>query len=115
LHLFNAVGPSKAAIILGYNDVADEVANEPSRQLLERGRDEGLKEVNGTVEKQEFLTVEGQPAISVYLSTGDQLYARQVMIIKRQRLYQMVYIGYDRAELDRPEVQALFNSFKFLE
>src|SRR3954453_2619043 len=37
LHLFNAVGPSKAAIMLGYNDVADEVANEPSRQLLERG------------------------------------------------------------------------------
>ena len=47
------------------------------------------------------------------VSQGKTIYARYQLVLVRPRAYQILYLAYDRAGLDRPEVKAYFKSFRF--
>ncbi|MDT7602039.1 MAG: hypothetical protein QOF61_36 [Acidobacteriota bacterium] len=121
LHLFRSEFPGgSAAIIVGYNDLSESAANRPPQELLEKTRDGALKEVNGTLESQENLTVKGRPALSAYISitdqpSGKQVYCRWECVLQPRRAYYLCYTTTDRAELNRQEVEAFFQSFVLLD
>jgi hypothetical protein len=85
-----------------------------AQKMLEDGSAGALKNVNGTLEKQEFTTVQGYPALKMYGSgkSGETtFYVRFHFVLARPRAYQIGYLAYDRADLDKPAIKAYLESF----
>ena len=106
----------KGACVLGYSDFPERAfVGRTPQKMLEDGRDGALRNINGTLEKQENITVQGKTGIAIYgsaSSAGKSVYVRFNFILDKPRAYQIGYLAYDRAELDKPEVQAYFDSFR---
>jgi hypothetical protein len=107
---------SRGACVLGYSDFpeASFVGRTP-KKMLEDGRDGALRNINATLEKQEDLTVQGKTGLAIYGSTkqgGKDIFVRFHFILDKPRAYQIGYLAYNRADLDKPEVQAYFDSFR---
>ena len=107
---------AQGACVLGYSDFpeASFVGRTP-KKMLEDGRDGALRNINATLEKQEDLTVQGKTGLAIYGSTnqgGRDIYVRFHFILDKPRAYQIGYLAYNRADLDKPEVQAYFDSFR---
>lgn len=107
---------TQGACVVGYSDFpeASFVGRTP-KKMLEDGRDGALKNIKATLEKQEDLTVQGKTGLAIYGSTnqgGKDIYVRFHFILDKPRAYQMGYLAYNRADLDKPEVQAYFDSFR---
>jgi TonB family protein len=104
-----------AACVVGYSDFPEaSFQGRTPLKMLEDGRDGALRNIGGTLEKQENLTVQGKTGIAVYgsgSSSGKTFYVRFHFILDKPRAYQVGYLAYDRADLDKPEVQAYFDSF----
>jgi hypothetical protein len=107
---------TQGACVLGYSDFpeASFVGRTP-KKMLEDGRDGALRNINATQEKQEDLTVQGKTGLAIYGSTnqgGKNIYVRFHFVLDKPRAYQIGYLAYNRADLDKPEVQAYFDSFR---
>jgi hypothetical protein len=104
------------AFIVGYSDFPEAAfEGRTPKKMLEDGRDGSLKNINATLEKQQDLTVQGRTGLGVYGSAnsgGRPYYVRFNFILDKPRAYQVGYLAYNRADLDKPEVQAFFDSFK---
>jgi hypothetical protein len=107
---------SRGGCLLGYSDFPEASFQGRSPQkMLEDGRDGALRNISGTLEKQENLTVQGKQGIRVYgsgSSGGQTFYVRFDFILDKPRAYQIGYLAHDRAELDKPDIQAYFDSFR---
>lgn len=107
---------SRGAAILGYSDFPEaSFAGRTPQKMLEDGRDGALRNINGTLEKQDNVTVQGRTGLSIYGSTsqaGKSVYVRFQFVLDRPRAYQIGYLAYNRADLDKPEVQSYFDSFR---
>jgi hypothetical protein len=107
---------SRGGCLLGYSDFPEaSFQGRTPQKMLEDGRDGALKNISGTLEKQENLTVQGKQGISVYgsgSSGGRTFYVRFNFILDKPRAYQIGFLAYDRAELDKPDIQAYFDSFR---
>lgn len=104
------------ACLLGFSDFppASWVGRTPQK-MMEDGRDGALRNIGATLEKQESRTVQGKDALEVYGTTrqgGRDIYVRFLFVLDNPRAYQIGYLAYNRAELDKPDVQAYFNSFR---
>lgn len=106
----------EGAFIVGYSDFPEAAfEGRTPKKMLEDGRDGSLKNISATLEKQEDLNVQGRTGIAVYGSAsqgGKPYYVRFNFILDKPRAYQVGYLAYNRADLDKPEVQAFFDSFK---
>ena len=107
---------TQGACVLGYSDFpeASFVGRTP-KKMLEDGRDGALKNINATLEKQNDITVQGKTGLDIYGSTvqsGKNIYVRFQFILDKPRAYQIGYLAYNRADLDKPEVQAYYDSFR---
>ena len=83
--------------------------------MLEDGRDGALRNINATLEKQNDITVQGKTGLDIYGSTNQQgkdIYVRFQFVLDKPRAYQIGYLAYKRADLDKPDVQAYFDSFR---
>lgn len=106
----------QGACVLGYSDFpeASFVGRTP-KKMLEDGRDGALRNINATLEKQSDITVQGKTGLDIYGSTsssGKNIYVRFQFILDKPRAYQIGYLAYNRADLDKPEVQSYFDSFR---
>lgn len=115
LHTFLAES-SQGACIVGYSDFPPASFVERSAQkMLEDGRDGALGNIKATLEKQESGTVQGHESLTVYGKGGPvekPIYVRFKFVLVRPRAYQIGYLSYDRANLDKPGIQAFFKSFR---
>jgi TonB family protein len=106
---------TRGACMVGYSDFPDAAfAGRTPQKMLEDGRDGALRNIGGTLEKQENLTIQGKTAIAIYgsaNSSGRTYYVRFNFILDKPRAYQVGYLAYDRADLDKPEIQTYFDSF----
>jgi hypothetical protein len=107
---------ASGACLMGFSDfpAASWVGRTPQK-MMEDGRDGALRNINATLEKQEQLTVQGKDALNVYGSTasgGRSIYVRFQFVLDKPRAYQIGYLAYNRADLDKPEIQAYFDSFR---
>jgi hypothetical protein len=107
---------SQGACVVGYSDFPDaSFEGRTPKKMLEDGRDGALKNINATLEKQEDITVQGKTGLDIYGSTtqaGKNIYVRFQFLLDKPRAYQIGYLAYNRADLDKPEVQAYFDSFR---
>jgi hypothetical protein len=107
---------SRGGCLLGYSDFPEaSFQGRTPQKMLEDGRDGALRNISGTLEKQENLTVQGKQGIRVYgsgSSGGQTFYVRFDFILDKPRAYQIGYLAHDRAELDKPDIQAYFDSFR---
>jgi hypothetical protein len=107
---------TRGACVLGYSDFPEgSFVGRTPKKMLEDGRDGALRNINATLEKQEDLTVQGKTGLAIYGSTsqgGKDIYVRFHFILDKPRAYQVGYLAYNRADLDKPEVQAYFDSFR---
>jgi hypothetical protein len=107
---------SRGACVLGYSDFPEgSFVGRTPKKMLEDGRDGALRNINATLEKQEDLTVQGKTGLSIYGSTsqaGKNIFVRFHFIIDKPRVYQVGYLAYNRADLDKPDVEAYFDSFR---
>jgi hypothetical protein len=105
----------QGACVVGYSDFPEaSFEGRTPKKMLEDGRDGALKNINATLEKQEDLTVQGKTGLAIYGSTsqgGKDIYVRFHFILDKPRAYQVGYLAYNRADLDKPDVQAYFDSF----
>jgi len=115
LHIYNSES-SRGACIVGHSDYPPATfVGRTSEQILEDARDGALKSVNGTLEKQKKTIVQGYPALSIYgsLTSGTrQIYFRFDYVLVQPRAYQIGHIAYARADIDGPDVQNFFKSFR---
>ena len=107
---------SQGAVALGYSDFpeASFVGRTPQK-MLEDGRDGTLRNINGTLEKQENVTIQGRTGLNIYGSTnqaGKSIHVRFQFVLDKPRAYQIGDIAYNKADLDKPDVQAYFDSFR---
>ncbi|HEX8846067.1 MAG TPA: hypothetical protein VF791_15560 [Pyrinomonadaceae bacterium] len=114
LNILQSENPNGACVV-SYLDMP-EAANQgrSPQKLLEDGRDGAMRNINATLEKENNITVQGRPGISVYASASSQgrsFYLRYYFIMDKQRAYQIGYLAYNRSELDKPAVQAYLDSF----
>lgn len=104
------------AFMLGFLDFPEAVFQGNSdKKLLDSGLEGSLKNINATLEKKEDITVQGHNGVAVYGSAnnnGRPYYVRFNYILDKPRAYQVGYLTFDRASLDKPEVQAFFDSFR---
>jgi hypothetical protein len=107
---------SQGACVLGYSDFPDaSFVGRTPKKMLEDGRDGALRNINATLEKQNDITVQGRTGLDIYGSTnqgGKDIYVRFQFVLEKPRAYQIGYLAYKRADLDKPEVQAYFDSFR---
>ncbi|HKQ99074.1 MAG TPA: hypothetical protein VJT09_00295 [Pyrinomonadaceae bacterium] len=115
LSILQSETPAGAAVV-GYSDFPEaSFQGRSEKKMLEDGRDGALRNIQATLEKQEDFTVQGKTALDVYGSTNQQgksIYVRFQFILDKPRAYQIGYLAYNRDDLDKPEVQAYFDSFK---
>lgn len=106
---------SRGACMVGYSEFPDAAfVGRTPQKMLEDGRDGALRNIGGTLEKQENLTIQGKTAIAIYGSAesgGRTYYVRFNFILDKPRAYQVGYLAYERADLDKPEIQTYFDSF----
>jgi|GEM_PF-2882553 len=105
---------------LNYTDVTAMAAWEKSDAEVLRDRLElaGMdKEHPSSIERTAESTVQDHPALSVFVSgtgiNGAPEFRRHKFIVARGRVYEIQFAAEDKAELDHPEVNAYFDSFKF--
>src|SRR5687767_9821183 len=108
---------------VGFRPISEEIANsldtpEKKQEALEIFRDDSLKgmQVGGmniTSDKQENITVEGRPGLSVdgtATTGGSTRYFRITNILANTRAYRISCFSMAKENLDKPEIQAFFRS-----
>jgi len=107
---------SRGGCMVGFSDFPEaSFQGRTPLKMLEDGRDGALRNIGGTLEKQENLTVQGKTGISIYGSgkSGAQtFYVRFNFILDKPRAYQVGFLAYNRAELDKPDIDAYLKSFR---
>ncbi|HEX8844012.1 MAG TPA: hypothetical protein VF791_05185 [Pyrinomonadaceae bacterium] len=115
VNMYNSDSPSGACIV-SYSDYPPATFQGRSpQQILEDGRDGALKTVNGILEKQKTMTVQGHQGLSFYGTAkagNSQIYFRFDYVFVQPRVYQIGYLTYQRAVLDSPAAQDYFKSFR---
>lgn len=106
----------RGGCMVGFSDFPEaSFVGRTQQKMLEDGRDGALRNIGGTLEKQENMTIHGKTAIAIYGSGragAKTYYVRFNFILDKPRAYQVGYLAYERADLDKPEIQAYFDSFR---
>ena len=116
---YTSSGPNNVACNVSYSEFSTELASQldtPEKldKALGAMRDNSIAGMNGIPDKEEKISVQGHPGLSVHGTIpGDQtVYFRMDNVIARARGYRFGCMSTSKDELDKPEIQSFFNSFK---
>lgn len=118
---YTTSGPNNIACNISYSEFSDALSsqlNTPENigKALEAMRDNSVTGMGGVPEGEEKISVQGQPGLSVYgaIEKADSTaYFRMYNIIANSRGYRFGCLSTNKGELDKPEVRAFFDSFRF--
>jgi hypothetical protein len=84
--------------------------------MLDGARDNVLKTMNGTMEKEEDMEIDGHPGRQMIMAMepagSPKLYGRMQMFMVSPMMYEVMYVSDDRASLESPAINAYFDSFE---
>lgn len=116
---YTSSGPNNVACNISYSEFSDELASQldtPEKldKALGAMRDNSVAGMNGFPDREEKISVQGHPGLSVRGTIqGDQtVYFRMDNVIAKARGYRFGCMSTSQAELDKPEIQAFFKSFQ---
>lgn len=86
--------------------------------VLDAGRDGGVNSNAGnTLEREMDFRLNGFPGRRIFIqqkNSGQTYFMRDDFALVKTRLYQIMYVSTNKADLNTPKVLAFFNSFKLL-
>lgn len=107
---------ARGLCMLEYHDMPGAVfEGRDMREALEDTRDEMLKRMNAATDREEKITVQGHPGLSVrgFNVANEQTgYFRFDYVVVPPRLYRVGFVSRGREELDKPDIEAFFESFR---
>ena len=116
---YTSSGPNNVACNVSYSEFSDELASQldaPEKldKALGAMRDNSVAGMNGVLDKEEKISVQGHPGLSINGTIpGEQTgYFRMNNVIAKARGYRFGCLTTNKDELDKPEIQAFFNSFQ---
>jgi hypothetical protein len=114
--LFTSTEDTNSAFMVAYLDYP-ESAFEGSKieAMLDGARDSALSSLNATLDKQENVTLDGNPGRSMTFTgsaEGREVYGRIDYFIAQPRLYQILFITGAKDRLGAEKIQNSFSSFK---
>ncbi len=111
-----AVESQESVCLVAYSDYPPQLFDLMDPQsVMESVLNGAIGQLDGVVERQEALVIQGLPASSVLFSAtkaGQKIYGRYVYIVARPRLYQIACVSGNRAEIEKPAINQFFQSFK---
>lgn len=117
-HILTSTGPNGNACLVSFADLpAASFKGRTLQQLFQQYLDGGIRDQNGTVEKQRSIRVQGYPGLSSrnsILRGGTLFHARVDLVLVRPRLYQVMFVSSNKHDLEKGEIQAYFQSFRLL-
>lgn len=111
---FTAVRDSSTAFIIAYTDVQQGQAAVDQGEIFDVARDATLRNIGGTLERQESRVLNGYPGRSIFFTgilEGTSYYGRADYYLALPRLYQIYYIGNDKGSVTSADVESSFRSF----
>jgi hypothetical protein len=106
---------AEAACMVAYSDYPDEAFEGADiNVLLDSARNGALRNVNGTMEKEEQISINGSPGRSIVFtgkSQGKTIHGRFDYYLVKPRLYQVGYMALAKDKLTEPGTEAYFHSF----
>jgi hypothetical protein len=117
---FTSSGPNNTACNISYSEFSDALSSqlntpENIEKALGAMRDNSVMGMGGVPEREEKITVQGQPGLSVYgviEKVGSTAYFRMDNVIANSRGYRFGCLSTNKEELQKPEMLAFFNSFR---
>ena len=92
-------------------------AGKDARKLLEFRTGNLVRKTNATLQKQEAFSLQGNPAISLQLTTtdassGKKSYMRRHEIMAKPRVYQIAFLTENEDEIGKADTEAFLRSFQ---
>ena len=116
---YTSSGPNNIACNVSYSEFSDALAGELNApEKLEKAlgvmRDNSVKGMNGIAEREENISVQGHPGLSVYgtIPGSQTLYFRMDNVIANSRGYRFGCLSMNKEDLDKPEIRSFFESFQ---
>jgi hypothetical protein len=118
---YTSSGPNNTACNVSYSEFSDALSSqlntpENVEKALGAMRDNSVMGMGGVAEREEKISVQGQPGLSVrgvVEKVGSTAYFRMDNVVANSRGYRFGCLSTNKEELDKPEISAFFNSFKF--
>lgn len=118
---YTSSGPNNTACNISYSEFSDALSSqlntpENIEKALGAMRDNSVMGMGGVPEREEKITVQGQPGLSVrgvIEKAGSTAYFRMDNVIANSRGYRFGCLSTNKEELEKPEIRAFFNSFRF--
>lgn len=111
---YTAVRDTATAFIVTYTQVQQTAQVDPA-QVFDMAREATLRNINGTLERQESRTLQGHAGRSMYYTgmlDSVKYYGRADLYLAMPRLYQIYYISREPGGTTSPAVNAAFASFR---
>lgn len=117
---YTSSGPNNTACNVSYSEFSDALStqlNTPENieKALGAMRDNSVMGMGGIPDREEKITVQGHPGLSVYgiiPKAEGTLYFRMDNVIANSRGYRFGCLSTNREELEKPEIRAFFTSFR---
>ena len=116
---YTTSGPNNVSCNVSYSEFSDALASqldtpEKMDKALGAMRDNSVSGMGGVPDKEEKISVQGHPGLSVNGTiAGEQtVYFRMNNVIAKARGYRIGCLSTSKGELDKPEILSFFNSFQ---
>jgi hypothetical protein len=118
---YTSSGPNNTACNISYSEFSDALSSqlntpENIEKALGAMRDNSVTGMGGVAEREEKINVQGQPGLSVrgvIEKVGSTAYFRMDNVIANSRGYRFGCLSTNKEELEKPEIRAFFDSFRF--
>lgn len=116
---YTSSGPNNVSCNVSYSEFSDALASqldtpEKMDKALGAMRDNSVRGMGGIPDKEEKISVQGHPGLSVNgtIPGAQTVYFRMNNVIAKARGYRFGCLSTNKDELDKPEIQSFFNSFQ---
>jgi hypothetical protein len=116
LKMYSSGSGNTAAMFAFANTSGKVTMAGAEEKMLDGARDNVLKSMNGTMEKEEPMELDGKPGRQMIFAMepagAPKMYGRLRMFMVDPMMYQVMYISDDRSALESPATNAYFESFE---
>jgi len=116
LYSYAVERPREAVYMATYTDFpADYINNTDPNELLNNGRDEVVRRLNGTLLQEVRLNLNGAPGLEIKVKIPQDMVIYNRIYLVRQRLYQLIVVTTLAQERSLPRsIAGFFESFQLL-
>jgi len=115
---YTAVRDTTTAFIVAFTEVKQGEKSIDYGRVFDMARDASLRNINGTLERQESRTLNGHPGRSIFFTgelQGQSLAGRADLYLALPRLYQIYYISTEKESVGSAAVVQAFDSFGLMD